>query len=283
MSRPESLTQPTAALAIANRDRATALAWLEHVGSWPSSDRDVAMTTAAAERLLGFPSDAPFTGAQLDAFLSGAQEEATIRERFAIGVFKVHRQGTIRDALGARERLCVTSGYSRGEIAGYVRPEGADTWERDTPCYNPWPELDRVVADLAGIVIHASTQSREGLTREQAEADVAHLTRTQGRGSAEIVEDADAPYIVDEPYIVDAYMLGPEFAGTLGDLGRFVEILAEQCEVSEDALRLESHCGGSQRGWEPSESDWNESVDRFAEERPDLFGAHASTQNREGA
>ena len=68
----ESLTQPEAAKAIARRDRAAALAWLEQVGSWPSSDRDVALTTAAAEALLGFPSAARFTRDEIAAFLGGA-------------------------------------------------------------------------------------------------------------------------------------------------------------------------------------------------------------------
>ncbi len=55
MSQPTHQTPPDVDTAIARGDREAALAWLEQVGSWPSSDSDVQATTNAANSLLGFP------------------------------------------------------------------------------------------------------------------------------------------------------------------------------------------------------------------------------------
>lgn len=73
------------------------------------------------------------------------------------------------------------------------------------------------------------------------------------------------------PYQIDAEMLGSEFSGTLSDLGRFVEILAEVTERPVDSFERAQHVGQPAGVVEPSEYDWNLAVERFAGERPDLF------------
>ena len=75
-------------------------------------------------------------------------------------------------------------------------------------------------------------------------------------------------------YLIDADMLGPDFSGGRSDLSDFVDILAERGGEPRERFAVASHV--RQPGtWEPSDGDWMEAIQAFAEQRPDLFGGEA--------
>lgn len=76
---------------------------------------------------------------------------------------------------------------------------------------------------------------------------------------------------MSNPFQIDADMMGDAFNGTLRDLREFLPILAEQTGLPEESFALRQHVAQQPDAVEVSDWDWDQAVQAFQDQRPDLW------------
>jgi hypothetical protein len=137
------------------RNKDAALAWLEQVGSYPSSDAEVREVTRMANRLLGFPSSNPRK-------LTKPQWEEYFKHNVLPGVEDRYERDGIPDRPARREAW---NDSVDAAIKADALPESAGDWKhpkwletlRVTPLPNPTPVVTLgqalVALGLTGIAV----------------------------------------------------------------------------------------------------------------------------------